>query len=154
MRSEDRYDSLIKYYADFTNLDWHKVKAQIKAESAFNPRAKSGAGAKGLGQFMPPTWVEWGTGDIYNPEDNISATCRYMRWLLNSLNQDDRLAFAAYNWGIGNVKKAIGYDTASYDISAFIAALPSETKKYITRINQYYVDYQHEELQKGRTGQT
>lgn len=51
MEAQDRYDSLIKYYAEIYNVDWQLIKAQIKAESNFVPDAKSWCNAKGLSQF-------------------------------------------------------------------------------------------------------
>jgi soluble lytic murein transglycosylase-like protein len=134
---DDRYDSLIQYYAWLNNLDWLQVKAQIKQESNFDPRAVSSAGAKGLGQFMPPTWKEWsGDSDPFNPELSISATCRYMRWQLKQFNQDLRLALAAYNWGIGNVRRVV----RDYG-STWLQHAPDETIKYIRRINENYNNY-------------
>jgi soluble lytic murein transglycosylase-like protein len=137
MKPSDRYDSLIQYYAKQNNLDWLMVKAQIKQESNFDPNARSHAGAKGLGQFMDPTWKEWsGDSDVFNPELNIGATCRYMRWLLKQFNQDLRAALAAYNWGIGNVKKAI----AKHGF-AWLGTAPLETIQYLRKINENYNDY-------------
>jgi len=137
MRKDNRYDSLIQYYAEengFHGKEWFWLKAQIKAESAFNPTAKSGVGAKGLGQFMPPTWGEWGRGqDVFNPEANIEAQARYMKWLLGRVTTWD-CAFAAYNWGIGNVLKV-------WQNSNWKNTLPKETKDYIVRINQYHEEY-------------
>jgi soluble lytic murein transglycosylase-like protein len=160
VRKEDRYDSLIKYYADENLLDWLKVKAQIKQESAFDPDAKSSVGALGLMQFMPPTWKEWYDGtpglqvvvqqlklvDPRDPEDAISAGCRYNRWLLRYFKQDERKALAAYNWGCGNVRRV----EAEFG-DAWISHLPRETADYLVKINRNYVDYQHELLQKRPT---
>ena len=137
MRKEDRYDSLIKYYAEeegFTGKDWMRLKAQIKAESAFSPNAQSGVGAKGLGQFMDPTWREWGKGhNVFNPEANIDAQARYMRWLLNRVTTWE-CAFAAYNWGIGNVLRV-------WQDPNWKQRLPQETKDYLERIERYYEEY-------------
>lgn len=157
LREEDRFDSLIRYYAELNNLEWLKIKAQIKAESNFNPGAESPVGAKGLGQFMNPTWREWGNGfSVLDPEANIDATCRYMRWLLRQFDQDERHALAAYNWGIGNLKKLLARLAAEEGhADTWIGHLPDETAKYLVKINQFYVDYQHEILKRdGRTGQT
>lgn len=123
---QDRYDSLLQYWAAQFQLDWKMVKAQMLAESAADPRARSSVGACGLMQFMPATWAEWGhQEDVFNPEAAIRYGCAYMRWLLNQLDDYER-ALAAYNWGIGNVKRAgdMWRDT-----------LPSETQAYIGRIN-------------------
>lgn len=137
MKSEDRYDSLFRYTADsygFTGKDWLRFKAQVKAESSFNPRAVSGVGARGLAQFMPATWGEWGKGgDPFNPEQSIEAQVRYMKWILQRLTNWDS-SFAAYNWGIGNVTKLDC--TQNWKMS-----LPLETRNYVFKINKYYEEY-------------
>ena len=59
MKKDDRYDSLIKFYAEeagFNGKDWLRFKAQIRAESNFDPDVISPVGAKGLAQFMDATW--------------------------------------------------------------------------------------------------
>lgn len=138
MNPHDRYDSLFQFYGQENGVDWKLVKAQCRAESAFHPRAVSPVGASGLMQFMPATWDEWGNGgDQKNPEDSIKAGCRYMAWLLKQFNGDRFLALAAYNWGIGNVKKQnwkAGYP-------AIAGKVPQETSMYISRINGYYQQY-------------
>jgi soluble lytic murein transglycosylase len=163
MRPDDRYDSLIRYYAQQNNLDWLMVKAQIKQESLFDPNARSAVGALGLMQFMPLTWKEWQDGnpgiqeilptlkglliDPRDPEDSIQAGTAYMRWLLVRFDQDIGHALAAYNWGIGNMKKLL----ARVGDDPWMSELPAETQKYIRKINEYYVEYQHERLKKWPT---
>lgn len=136
MKPEDRYDSLIRFYSDksgFTGKDWFKFKAQIKAESNFDSQAVSPVGAKGLGQFMDPTWGDWGKGDPFNPEANIDAQVRYMKRLLDRLTTWE-LAWAAYNWGIGNVLKI-------WTDPQWKTRLPTETQNYLQRITQYFKEY-------------
>ena len=58
----DKYDGLFKKYGAANNIDWLLLKAQVKAESNFNPNAKSPVGALGLAQFMKATWLEWQDG--------------------------------------------------------------------------------------------
>lgn len=130
MDFRDRYDSLLEYWATQFNLDWKMVKAQMLAESAADPKARSAAGACGLMQFMPATWAEWGKHeDIFNPEASIRAGCAYMRWLTEQLTEYS-MALAAYNWGIGNVKRAIEKHGSTWDM-----AIPQETFMYLERIN-------------------
>ena len=137
MRNEDKYDETIQQHAKANRLDWLKIKAQIKQESAFDPNAVSRVGAQGLGQFMPRTWDEWGRGDDpFDAEANILATCRYMRWQLDRFNQDWEKALAAYNWGIGNVRKQVAKLGEGWK-----AGLPYETSHYIEQIKKFYVEY-------------
>ena len=160
MKAEDRYDSLFQYYAEregFTGNDWLYFKAQVKAESAFDPNAVSYVGAVGLAQFMPPTWKEWQDGtpgiqaiagrmellDPRDPEDAIRTQVWYMKWLLNRVDNSWPLAWAAYNWGIGNVLRIRGNPE-------WWAKIPAETRHYINRINQYYGEYLQWQLQLSR----
>ena len=150
MKSEDRYDSLFHYYSElhsFSGNDWLRFKAQVKAESNFDPNARSSVGALGLAQFMPPTWKEWSDGtpgiqemakkiwliDPRDPEDAINSQVLYMKWLLRRVSTWE-CAFAAYNWGIGNILKI--WSNPQWKI-----LLPKETYDYIYRIDEYYQEY-------------
>lgn len=150
MKAEDRYDSLFQYYSEkegFPPGDWLYFKAQVKAESAFNPDAVSPVGARGLAQFMPYTWKEWQDGtpgiqtvvermklvDPRDPEDAIRTQIWYMKWLLARVTTWAS-AFAAYNWGIGNVLKV-------WQDPQWRTRLPRETKDYLVRIEDYYKEY-------------
>ena len=123
---ENVYDDLFKKFGEANSIDWLLLKAQVKQESRFNTKAVSRVGAKGLSQFMPATWNEWGHGDVFDPEFNLNAQARYMAWLLKQLKDMDK-SLAAYNFGIGNVKKNKPY--------------PKETLDYVKRINKYYQEY-------------
>jgi soluble lytic murein transglycosylase-like protein len=117
-------------------VDWVLLKAQAKIESQFKPTAVSPVGAMGLTQFMPATWKEWsvktgmaGDPDPFNPEHSIAAQSMYMKWLLAYLGDNIEHSLAAYNWGIGNVKKALKKRNGNWRASA-----PHETKNYVTMI--------------------
>lgn len=139
MKPTERYDSLFRYLSElygFAGGEWLRFKAQVAAESNFNPEAVSSVGAKGLAQFMSPTWKEWGKGrDIYNPEANIDAQIRYMKWLLDRVTNWD-CAYAAYNWGIGNILRV-------WQDPYWKAKLPLETKNYLVHIDKFYEEYKH-----------
>ena len=106
-------EQVIKYSREY-GLDPHLVFAVIKAESGFNPAARSHKDAMGLMQLTEGT-AKWGASvlnirefsldDLYEPDINIRLGCWYLRNLLNEFNQDAELAIAAYNGGSGNVKK-------------------------------------------------
>jgi soluble lytic murein transglycosylase-like protein len=134
--NENKYDELFQKYAG--NIDWLLLKAQVKQESRFNPKAVSKAGAKGLAQFMPATWNEWGKGDVFNPEASISAQARYMAWLIKYYKGDINKALAGYNYGIGNVNKKLNIEP---DFSKALLLMPKETQHYVKVINQYYNEY-------------
>lgn len=74
-------------------------------ESAFNPNARSGAGAVGLMQFLPATAAQYGA-DPANPYQSIAAAGRYLA-ALYAMFSDWDLAVGAYNAGPGNMRKAI-----------------------------------------------
>lgn len=144
MNAEDRFDSLFQYYASISGLNWKLLKAQAKAESGLDPDAKSHVGAKGLAQFMDRTWEEWRDGtpgvqpppsslvllDPRDPEDVIRAQAAYMAWLLKQMKGDIPRALAAYNWGIGHIKKVP-------ERSDWRRLLPAETRNYVARIETY-----------------
>lgn len=127
---KDRYDSLLRWYSEKYRLPFDTFKAQMIQESAANPTAVSRVGACGLMQFMPATWEDRAPNkDRCNPEHSIEEGARYMRDLLDSLDGDYAAALAAYNWGIGRVKRAMERLGESWR-----AALPAETSKYLHKI--------------------
>ncbi|MGE8170640.1 transglycosylase SLT domain-containing protein [Pseudomonas putida] len=75
------------------------LHALIKAESGYNPQARSAAGAVGLMQLMPDTAREMGVEDRLDPEDNIKGGARYLKRMLRLFDNDITLAVAAYNAG-------------------------------------------------------
>lgn len=116
MRMQDRYDSLIRHYAEGWDLNWRRIKRQIEAESSFDPLAESPAGAVGLMQFMPETWAEWSPhpdAPRTNPEWSIAAGCAYMAHLYGCYREiPDELeryccALAAFNAGRGSVNQCL-----------------------------------------------
>jgi soluble lytic murein transglycosylase-like protein len=104
----------------------HNVLARlIYQESRFRDDIISGAtvspaGAQGIAQFMPATAAELGV-DPLDPFASIAAAGRYLRWLYNQTG-DWRQALAAYNWGIGNVKRR------------GLRLAPLETRRYVAGI--------------------
>ena len=75
------------------------LHAVIKAESGYNPKARSRAGAVGLMQLMPDTAREMGVQDRLDPEDNVQGGARYLKQMLTLFDNDITLAVAAYNAG-------------------------------------------------------
>ncbi len=115
-------DSLITAKAQKYNLDPRMFRAQIQAESAFNPKAKSPVGAMGLGQLMPGTAADMGVKDAFDPEQNLEGSAKYMRQMLDRNGGNWEKALASYNWGPGNTAKN-GFNN-----------LPKETRDYVAKV--------------------
>ena len=103
-------------------VDEALLRAIIHAESAFNPRALSVAGAQGLMQLIPGTARDMGVLDAFDANQNIRGGARYLAMLLRNFNGNERLAAAAYNAGPGAVQKYNG--VPPYD----------ETQVYVERV--------------------
>nr|DAY61483.1 MAG TPA: tail tape measure [Caudoviricetes sp.] len=93
-------------------------------ESGGNQFAVSGAGAKGLFQFMDGTARDMGLrgNDVFDPEKAAQAAAKYLSQLLQTNGGDLSKALASYNWGIGNVQKH------------GMALMPQETRNYIPKV--------------------
>lgn len=124
-KNRDAFDQLIKNAALAQNIDHGLIKAIIHTESGFNPRAHSKPGAQGLMQLMPATAGMYGVNDAYNPNENITAGARHIKYLIDRYKSLE-LALAAYNSGEGNVKKYGG-------IPPF-----AETRDYVKRVMSRY----------------
>jgi len=83
----------------------------VRAESSFRNSATSYVGAVGLTQLMPKTaaWMEPGTTrrDLRDPETNLRIGFKYLRYLLDKYEGNQRLALLAYNRGPGTVDRVL-----------------------------------------------
>jgi len=122
-------DALVRKAARRYGVDGGLIKAVIKAESNFNPRAVSSAGAQGLMQLMPSTARGLGVTDSFDPEQNVMAGTRFLKDMLQRYGGNVDEALAAYNWGPGHVDKH-GTDN-----------LPRETRGYLVKVKGYYAQY-------------
>jgi soluble lytic murein transglycosylase-like protein len=80
------------------------IHSMIKVESNYNVHAVSNKGAEGLMQLTPSTARMLGVSNSFDPQQNIEAGVKYLKYL-KDLYKDDRLALAAYNAGPGAVDK-------------------------------------------------
>ena len=115
------------------------TQAMISAESKGDPLAKSKAGAEGMLQLMPATAKELGVKDRKDYNQNIEGGKKYFDQLMTKYDNDRRVALAAYNWGMGNVDKAMarvkskGLATTWDNIMRY-ASVPSETENYVAYV--------------------
>ena len=77
--SEQELEPVIRRYSSQHRLHPALIRAVIKAESNFDPRAVSRAGAIGLMQLMPQTAVRLDVRDMYDPDDNVGGGTKYLR---------------------------------------------------------------------------
>ena len=111
-------------------------------ESAFNPQAMSSANAAGLWQFVP------GTGKDFDLKQNMfkderrgvlastDAALTYLQRLYTMFG-DWQLALAAYNWGEGNVQRAIKKNQQEgkpTDFDSLADLMPAETRNYVPKL--------------------
>lgn len=124
-----RFDSIVRSVSHRHGVDPNLVWAVMKAESNFNPHARSRAGARGLMQLMPETARQYNVADIYDPAENINGGVHHLRQLLNQFGGNVRLAVAAYNAGAGTVERYKGIPPYS------------ETRRYVRYVLAYYQLY-------------
>ena len=109
-------------------------------ESAFNPQAISSAKAAGLWQFMPGTGRDFQLTQNVLRDDRRSvlqstrAALDYLQ-MLHDMFGDWHLALAAYNWGQGNVSKAIARNKSAGLPAGYLDLnMPAETRNYVPKL--------------------
>jgi soluble lytic murein transglycosylase-like protein len=119
-------DGLIDEVSRRHSVDPNLVRAMIKVESNFNPRARSRKGAMGLMQLMPSTARELNVNNPYDPAQNLDGGIRHIKSLLEQNGGDVSLSLAAYNAGQGAVNRHGGVPRYK------------ETQSYVKRITEMY----------------
>ncbi len=129
-KTRNRFEEQIDAAAKANKIDPALIHAVISAESAYNPYARSRAGAVGLMQLMPATAKRYGAQNRMDPAQNIQAGVRYLRALMNLFDGDLTLTIAAYNAGENAVIRA-GHRIPPYP----------ETMNYVPLVLKYYKQY-------------
>ena len=110
------------------------IAAIIKKESTFKSGLTSSAGARGYMQLMPATARAMGVKDPWNTQQNINGGTKYIAQQLKTYKNNIPLALAAYNWGPGNLNKAIRKAGGSKDWNQIRRFAPKETRDYVDKI--------------------
>lgn len=124
-QSLEQLEDLIHQVAERHSMEAALVKAVIHTESYFKVKAKSRVGAGGLMQLMPKTAAIYGVTNIYDPEQNIEAGVKHLRYLIKKYDNNLKVALAAYNAG----ERAVYY----------YSGVPpyEETENYVQKVLHY-----------------
>lgn len=124
-----RYDALVDEASSLYQIPPALIKGVIRAESDFDPRVVSSAGAEGLMQLMPDEAAAMHLTDVFDPRQNILGGARCLRVLANRYHGDLVLTLAGYNAGPGAVDKYNGIPPYQ------------ETQLYVRRVLKFYYQY-------------
>ncbi|MGB5259885.1 MAG: transglycosylase SLT domain-containing protein [Gammaproteobacteria bacterium] len=140
----------VELHAGENKLDPGHVFAVIRQESAFNPDARSSAGARGLMQLMPSTGRTTarkysiplgGLHRLYEAAKNISIGTAYLNQVMEDYGRNIVLASAAYNAGPHRVKRWLPEEDKQ-EAERWVAMVPfDETRNYIQRVLAYSAIY-------------
>jgi len=144
------HDEAIRREAARNALDPAWVAAEIRAESVFNPNARSPANAMGLMQVLPGTGAGVaqriglagyaGADSLYDPETNIAIGTAYLRQLLDKYGQP-YVTIAAYNAGPTPAARWLG-QRPSHDPDFWIETISyKETRDYVARVLAFSTIY-------------
>jgi soluble lytic murein transglycosylase-like protein len=128
-KNASRFDQYIAEAARLYRLPPALIRAVIKVESNFDPRAVSHANAHGLMQLLPTTAERMMVTDIFDPRQNILGGARYLRILANTFNGNLELTIAGYNAGEAAVARYGGIPPYA------------ETRNYVAKVTEYYRQY-------------
>jgi soluble lytic murein transglycosylase-like protein len=139
--NENRYDMLFRIYGDRYHVPWMILKAQVKAESGFDPNKVSAGGAQGLAQLTPAVWKEWSkklkleNASPFDPSGALECQAAYMASLIDQTGSGEK-ALAAYKLGIGKVKECVEEHGEKWR-----EHLPGEIQDYLNCVIVYFEGY-------------
>ena len=125
------FDPIIKEASIRYGLSFSLIKAMIRVESNFNPKAVSRKGALGLMQVMPKNLKPLDIGDPFDPKQNIMGGARYFRSMVDRFDGKLPLALAAYNAGPNMVDRY-------KDIPPI-----EETRNYVKKVMEFFYLYKN-----------
>ena len=144
------HDATIRREAASNRLDPAWVAGEIRAESVFDPRARSGANAMGLMQILPGTGaavarrmgLQWGGADsLYDPDTNITLGTAYLREMLDKYGGQPYQAIAGYNAGPAPLQRWQS-QRPGMDPDFWIETISyKETRDYVARVLAFSVLY-------------
>ena len=145
------HDDAIRRESARNAIDPAWVAAEIRAESIFNPKARSPANAMGLMQVLPATGASvaksigltnyGGAASLYDPDTNIAIGTAYLRQLMNKYEGLPYITIAAYNAGPTPTAR---WQTQrpGFDPDIWIETISyKETREYVARILAFSVIY-------------
>lgn len=137
------FEDTIRAQAQARGLSPALVAGIIRQESAFDPRATSPVGARGLMQLMPATAREtagkldqsYPADGLYDPEFSIQLGTAYFRQLLDGFDGNVELALAGYNGGPNRIRRLWNEAGPSAELDDFVENLGlDESRDYVKRI--------------------
>lgn len=144
------HDATIRREAARHGLDPALVAAEIRAESAFDPRARSSADARGLMQLLPGTGAEvarrlgrpWnGAEALFDPDTNIALGTAYFGQLKDRYGGRTYQVIAGYNAGPAPVGRWMA-QRPTMDPDFWIETISyKETRDYVGRVLSFSTVY-------------
>jgi soluble lytic murein transglycosylase-like protein len=136
-RAHVPYGQIIYREARRNNLPPELVAAVVESESDFRVGLVSNKNAQGLMQLVPETGRLMGAANLFNPEQNIAAGTKYLRYLFDRFG-DERTVLAAYNAGEGNIEKFGGVPPFPETLS-YLDRVKQRTRSYAAKVHGSYV---------------
>lgn len=157
LKQEDAFNfakTIVEESKKYSEIDYLDLTSLITQESSFNPKAKSGAGAGGLGGLMSEAAqfacerlrIPYTDSCVFNPITNIRLTAYYISWCISD-RKDRELGYAQYNggqrmaWRYSCLRKKMNNKMLDSLEEIGLENLADETRNYFpaiqSRINKY-----------------